>query len=151
MICVECKKTLHEDAQFCSYCGAKQSHEDVDAASTLSSMLNIGGQKISQTLSNIGDGMSSVASVICDVNGDGKVDIEDFKHFVNTSKQLADDTLNEATKLGKEVAKSETVKDAAAFAAVGAAVAIPVPLVGPLAGAAIGAGLSLYKNFVKKS
>ncbi len=170
--CVDCEKELQHEAKFCSYCGAKQQKEDItiidenksmfgsffdsakqsvdSAFDNVSSTMSVGGQAISQTASKVGGVVSSIAGEMCDVNGDGKVDIEDLKVVTDATKKFVTESFEEAAKLGKEVLKSDTVKEAAAAAAVGAVVAIPVPLVGSSVGAAVGAGLSLYKSFMKK-
>jgi hypothetical protein len=94
--------------------------------------------------------VSSTAVIFGDLNGDGKVDLEDAKIAAQWAKKAANAAGDEAIKLGKHAMQSDMVKDAAAGAAVGAVVAIPVPVIGPLAGAAIGAGLGVYKNLTKK-
>lgn len=96
------------------------------------------------------EAVTSMATHLCDLNGDGKVDQEDAKIAAEWAKKTANAAGNEAIKLGKHAIESDMVKDAAAGAAVGAVVAIPVPVIGPFAGAAIGAGLGVYKNLTKK-
>lgn len=98
----------------------------------------------------VGKVASTTAVLVGDLNGDGKVDIEDAKIAMAKAKQVATVVANESAKLGKEVMQSELVKDVAPYAAVGAAIAVPVPLVGPALGAAAGAALGLYKNATKK-
>jgi len=93
---------------------------------------------------------SSAAVLVGDLNGDGKVDEADARIAAEWAKKTASAIGAEAGRLGKEAARSEMAKDAAAGAAVGAVVAIPVPVIGPLAGAAIGAGVGVYKNLTKK-
>lgn len=99
---------------------------------------------------NAGKMMATTAELVGDFNGDGKVDIEDAKIALAKAKQLASSMANESAKLGKEVMKSELVKDVAPYAAIGAAIAVPIPIIGPAIGAALGAGLGLYKNATKK-
>ena len=96
------------------------------------------------------EAVTSVATNLCDLNGDGKVDQEDAKIAAEWARKTANAAGDEALKLGKHAIESDMVKDAAAGAAVGAAVAIPVPVIGPLAGAAVGAGVGVYKNLTKK-
>lgn len=94
--------------------------------------------------------MATTAELVGDLNGDGKVDIEDAKIALAKAKQVASSVADESAKLGKEVMQSELVKDVAPYAAIGAAIAVPIPIVGPAIGAAMGAALGLYKNATKK-
>lgn len=96
------------------------------------------------------DSLSSAASLVGDLNGDGKIDEEDMRIAAEWAKQKAVALGDEASRLGKEAVRSDLAKDAASGAAIGAAVAIPVPVVGPIAGAVIGAGLGMYKNMTGK-
>ena len=109
---------------------------------------------VSKTGKNVGQAVSKAASttavLVGDLNGDGKVDIEDAKIAMANVKKVASAIVDESAKLGKEVMQSELVKDVAPYAAVGAAIAVPVPIVGPMGGAAAGAALGLYKNATKK-
>jgi hypothetical protein len=98
----------------------------------------------------IGKLAGDTATLIGDLNGDGKVDMEDAKIAMDKAKQVASVVVDESAKLGKEVMQSELVKDVAPYAAIGAAIAVPLPIVGPAIGAALGAGLGLYKNATKK-
>ena len=95
--------------------------------------------------------ITTTAELIGDLNGDGKVDIEDAKIALVKAKQVASSIVDEATILGNEVLHSDLVKDIAPYAAIGAVIAIPIPFVGSAIGAAIGAGLGLYKNATKKN
>lgn len=52
--------------------------------------------------------------------------------------------LGYAAAMGKEIARSKTLKDAVKGAGLGAVAAVPLPLVGPLAGAVVGAGAGVY-------
>lgn len=99
---------------------------------------------------NAGKMITTTAELVGDLNGDGKVDIEDAKIALAKAKQIASSAVDESTKLGKEVMQSELVKDVAPYAAIGAAIAVPIPIVGPAIGAAMGAALGLYKNATKK-
>jgi len=94
--------------------------------------------------------VTTTAELVGDLNGDGKVDIEDAKIAMAKAKQVAASVAEESGKLGKEVMQSELVKDVAPYAAIGAAIAVPVPIIGPAIGAAAGAALGLYKNATKK-
>lgn len=107
-------------------------------------------EKFMNLVGKVKETISSTANLIGDLNGDGKVDIEDAKIAAEWAKKTANAAGDEAVKLGKHAMQSDMVKDAAAGATVGAAIAVPVPVIGPLAGAAIGAGLGMYKNIIKK-
>lgn len=98
----------------------------------------------------VGKVTTTTAELVGDLNGDGKVDIEDAKIAVAKAKQATSAAADEAAKLGKVVMESELVKDVAPYAAIGAAIAVPIPIVGPALGAAAGAALGLYKNATKK-
>ena len=74
------------------------------------------------------------------------IEHENTQAALDWAKQTANTIADEATRLGKEVARSEMVKDAATGAAIGAAIVTPIPFVGPAAGAVFGAGLGIYKN-----
>src|SRR5574343_1413549 len=74
---------------------------------------------------------------------------ENTKAALEWTKSAATSAADEAVRLGKEVARSDLVKDAATGAAVGAAVAVPVPIIGPAAGAVVGAGIGVFKNLTK--
>lgn len=89
-------------------------------------------------------------ALIGDLNGDGKVDLEDFKIGAARSKEMALAAGSGAIKMGKEALHSDMAKDAGAGAVVGAAIAVPIPLIGPAFGAAIGAGVGVFKNLTKK-
>lgn len=71
------------------------------------------------------------------------------KEILVHAKSATSSILDEASKLAKDVMRSDMAKDAATGAAIGAAVAIPVPIIGPAAGAVIGAGIGVYKNLNK--
>ena len=105
------------------------------------------GKAISHNTTEI---LTTSANLVGDLNGDGKVDIEDAKIAISKAKQVASSVVDESSKLGKEVMQSELVKDVAPYAAIGAAIAVPIPIIGPAIGAAIGATLGLYKNATKK-
>ncbi len=90
---------------------------------------------------------------------------EDVQNAAKWVKSAATTTGNEAVRLAKDAAQSDTTKgvikyakdavksdmakDAAAGAAIGAVVTIPVPIIGPMIGATFGAGVGIYKNLTK--
>lgn len=128
--CSECGKNISDKASVCIGCGAPISTINLDPFSDTSPI--------------------PIFTKICDLNGDGKVDYEDFKIAAAKARNIASATADEAVKLGKEALRSDMTKDAAAGAAVGAAIAVPIPLIGPALGAAVGAGVGVFKNFTKK-
>lgn len=123
-------------------------------AASISSTVGDAGHSALEAGRNAGQAIGKVACttalLVGDLNGDGKVDIEDAKIALEKAKQVGSSVANESSKLGKEVMQSELVKDVAPYAAVGAAIAVPIPFMGPAVGAALGAGLGLYKNATKK-
>lgn len=74
------------------------------------------------------------------------VESDTAKAAIKWSKEAAATAADEAGRIGKEVARSDMVKDAATGAALGAAIAVPIPIIGPAVGAVVGAGLGMYKN-----
>lgn len=124
-------------------------------SSSVGSSINEAGHEALETAKAMGQSagemMIATAELVGDLNGDGKVDIEDAKIALAKAKQVASSVADESAKLGKEVMQSELVKDVAPYAAIGAAIAVPIPIIGPAIGAAIGAGLGLYKNATKKN
>lgn len=123
-------------------------------ASSISAAAGDAGRSAYEAGKNAGQAVGKVAAttavLVGDLNGDGKVDIEDAKIAMAKAKQVASSIADESAKLGKEVIQSDLVKDVAPYAAVGAAITVPIPLVGPAIGAAAGAALGLYKNATKK-
>lgn len=123
-------------------------------ASSISSAAGDAGRSAIEAGKNAGLSVGKVAAttavLVGDLNGDGKVDIEDAKIAMARAKQVASSIADESAKLGKEVIQSDLVKDVAPYAAVGAAITVPIPFVGPAIGAAAGAALGLYKNATKK-
>jgi hypothetical protein len=93
--------------------------------------------------------LSSAATLVGDLNGDGKVDEDDLRIASQWAKDAACSAAEEAVRLGKHALRSDMVKDAAAGAVAGAAIAAPVPFVGSVTGATVGAGLGIYKNLNK--
>lgn len=155
MFCSNCGKDLIEDSKFCAHCGTQVGatlqpiQEATDNSSKLCEASNLASQTVKKVAINANEVASVVAVQVGDLNGDGKVDMEDLKVAMGIAKGAAISATNEAVRIGKEALKSDMVKDAAAGAAVGAAVAIPVPIIGPIAGAAVGAGIGVYKNLTK--
>jgi len=158
MLCSSCGEGLLDGAKFCAHCGVQavavmqpiQEPTGKSEKSSLRAAYNSAGQAVSRTANvakNIG-GM--VATQIGDLNGDGKIDAEDFKIAAAKAKQLASAACDETVKLGKSTLQSDLVKEAAAGAAVGAVIAVPVPVIGPATGAVVGASLGAYKHFTKK-
>lgn len=158
--CSECGKEISDKAAACIGCGAPiaiavavEPSTTVSSKEKVSSLRSIPNSvwktvsSVSTAAKNLG-GM--VATQVGDLNGDGKIDAEDFKIAAAKTKQMVSVVADEAVKLGKDALQSDLVKDAAAGAAIGAVVAIPVPIIGPVAGAAVGAGMGVYKNITKK-
>ena len=150
MFCPSCGREVQEGANFCAHCGSQIGVASQAIQASLSSKpskLKSAFSRVTNTVSNMAN---TVAMEVGDLNGDGKIDAEDFKIAAAKAKEIGAATFNEATRVGKDALQSDMAKDAAAGAAVGAAVAIPIPLIGPAAGAVVGAGLGLYKNITKK-
>lgn len=97
------------------------------------------------------EAVASTAVLVGDLNGDGKVDQEDARIAAEWARKQAETISDEAARLGKEVLRSDMVKDAAAGAAVGAVATAAIPFVGPMAGAVVGAGVGVFKNLGRKS
>lgn len=95
-----------------------------------------------------GEFRSAAYLAVGDLNGDGKVDEEDWKIARAAAGRAASGVAREAGELGKAVARHEITKDAAAGAAVGALIAIPVPIIGPIGGAAAGAVVGLTRGVI---
>lgn len=158
MFCSSCGKEVQDSVNFCSHCGtqvgvaslAVQEPMASNESSKLKSAYSSVGQAISQATSTVSNIVNTVALEVGDLNGDGKIDAEDFKIAAAKAKELGAATVDEAVRIGKEALKSDMAKDAAAGAAVGAAIAVPIPIVGPATGAVVGAGLGVYKNITKK-
>lgn len=91
--CSECGKDISDKAAACVGCGAP---------------IFVDGESQSDTLS------ASTSTVIGDLNGDGKVDFEDFKIALSRSKKYASEKVNDAINFGKEKLQSAKEKDAAA-------------------------------------
>ena len=102
--------------------------------------------KLKDLAGKAGKAMTSAATMVGDLNNDGKVDEQDAKLALDWAKRTASDVGDEATDLAKAAVSSKMAKDAATGAAIGAVIAVPVPVIGPIVGAAVGAGLGVYKN-----
>lgn len=89
--CSECGKDISDKAAACVSCGAPISGDTQTDAST-----------------------ASASNVTGDLNGDGKVDFEDFKIALSRSKQYASEKVGAAVKFGKEKLQSAKEKDAVA-------------------------------------
>ena len=105
--------------------------------------------KAAEISSSVASKAGQVATVVGDLNGDGKVDREDAKIARDHAADAIAVTADEAGKLAKSIARAPLAKDIATYAVVGAAIAIPLPLVGPAIGAAVGAGLGLWRNMTR--
>lgn len=87
--CSECGKDISDKATVCIGCGAPLS--DVTDQTT-----------------------SSANSHTGDLNGDGKIDFNDFKLALSRTKKYASEKVDDAVKFGKEKLRSAKEKDAAA-------------------------------------
>lgn len=158
MFCSICGNELLDGANFCTPCDAQAGvvnqsiNESPDKHET--SFLRGAYNSVSQSVSDATTAAKNLGSMLAhqvgDLNGDGKIDAEDFKIAAARGKQLASAGIDEASKLGKSVMQSDLAKEAAAGAVVGAVIAVPVPVVGPVAGAVVGASMGAYKHFTKK-
>jgi len=90
--CSECDSNIGEIANFCCNCGASVSTSRVSPD----------------------DNQTQTSTVMGDLNGDGKVDWEDFKIAFSKSKKLAAEQINNAFKLAQDALKSAKEKDASA-------------------------------------
>ncbi len=90
--CSKCGKDIPSPAFFCSNCGAPLSISNASPDVTQT-----------QTREDIGD-----------LNGDGKIDFEDFKIALSRSKKYATDKVNEVVTLAQKKMQSAKAKDAAA-------------------------------------
>lgn len=116
-------------------------------AASISLSVGEAGKNVGEVVGNIA---TTTVELVGDLNGDGKVDVEDTKIALTKVKQVASSVVDETAILSKKVIRSDLVNDVAPFAAIGALIAVPIPLVGPAIGAAMGAALGLYKNATKK-
>ncbi|MDO9050647.1 MAG: hypothetical protein Q7U70_04060 [Methylotenera sp.] len=125
-------------------------------ASSISSAAGDAGRSAYEAGKNASQSVGRVASttalLVGDLNGDGKVDIEDAKIALAKAKQVGSSAVEGATALGKVAMESEITKEAVAGATVGAVIGGPL-IGGPVtaaAGATLGAVLGAYKGFTKK-
>jgi len=158
MFCSNCGNGLSESAKFCANCGVKagavidaeQELVEKTEISSFRSAYNSASQAVSRTASGAKNIGGMLAAQISDLNGDGKIDAEDFKIAAARAKQFSSSAIGEAGKIGKNAMQSDLVKEAAAGALVCAVIAVPVPVIGPVAGAVVGASMGAYKHFTKK-
>lgn len=125
-------------------------------ASSVSAAVAIAGKSTLEAGKNVGQVAGKVAvttaELVGDLNGDGKVDIEDANIAVAKAKEVAASVADGAVVLGKVAMQSEITKEALAGAAVGAVIGGPL-IGGPVtaaAGATLGAVLGAHKGFTKK-
>lgn len=158
MFCSTCGKELLDSSKFCAHCGSQigvvplMVQESIPSDETLKnkSVYSSVGDALNRATNAVSSVANTVALGVGDLNGDGKIDAEDFKIAAAKAKEIGNAAMNESVKLGKEVMQSDLVKDVTPYAAIGAAVAVPIPFVGPVIGAAAGAVLGLLKNVTKK-
>lgn len=153
MYCSNCGKEIIGGAKFCADCGI-QVGAVIQAASEakpsfLKSTFDSAGQSVKDAAASAKNIGGLVANQIGDLNGDGKIDAEDFKIAVGRAKQIASAVGDETAKLGKNALQSDLVKEAAAGALVGGVVASVVPVLGTATGAAVGAAIGAYKHITK--
>ena len=104
--------------------------------------------KLSQNVASIA---GKTATLVGDLNGDGKVDEADAKIARDRIASTLSAGADEVGELAKSVARTPLTKDVASYAAIGAAIAIPLPVVGPAIGAAVGAGLGSFRNLKRSA
>ena len=97
-----------------------------------------------------GHALGQLGVLVGDLNGDGKVDIEDAKIAAAKMRDVAGATAAELGQLGKSALQSQLVKDTAAGAVVGGVLASAIPFVGTFTGATVGAAVGAYKSIGKK-
>ena len=153
MFCSKCGNEVSEGAKFCANCGVQvgalvQATEEAKP-SYLRSAFNSASHSIKSATTSALHAGDLVAHQIGDLNGDGKIDAEDFKIAAAKGKEIAAATASEVAKLGKEALHSNLVKEAAAGALVGGVVASAVPVLGTATGAALGAAVGAYKHITK--
>lgn len=153
MNCSNCGKAINDDAKFCANCGVQvgalvQVTEEAKP-SFLQSAFNSASQSVKSAAASALHAGDLVAHQIGDLNGDGKIDGEDFKVAAAKAKEIASATVDEAASLGKRAIQSDLVKEAAAGALVGGVVASAVPVLGTATGAAVGAAIGAYRHITK--
>lgn len=153
MFCSNCGKEITDGAKFCANCGVQVGAVILTTSeakpSFLKSAFDSAGQSVKSAATSAKNIGGLVTHQIGDLNGDGKIDAEDFKIAVGRAKQIACAVGDETVKLGKSAMQSNLVKEAAAGALVGGAIASVVPVLGTATGAVVGATLAAYKNITK--
>lgn len=153
MFCSKCGNEVSEGAKFCANCGVQVSAlvqvTEETKRSFLQSAFNSVSQSVKSAATSALHAGDLVAHQIGDLNGDGKIDAEDFKIVAAKGKEIAAATASEVAKLGKEALHSDLVNEAAAGALVGGVVASVVPVLGTATGAAVGAAMGAYKHITK--
>ena len=94
MLCSSCSKELLDSANFCAYCGtqvdtsiqAAQKPTDNDAPSKIKAAYTSVEQAAKKASTVVAGVANTVAIEIGDLNGDGKIDAEDFKIAAATPK-----------------------------------------------------------------
>ena len=107
--------------------------------------------KLSQMALKAGQAVSAAASKTADYVQTHKPTEQDMAQAKAMALKAGKSIANETMSLSKEVARSQTFKDAAKGAGVGAVVAIPIPLIGPMVGAVIGAGAGAFMGIGKQA
>jgi hypothetical protein len=86
MYCATCGKEILECAKFCAHCGIQigstpltQVTESKAETSSLRAAYNAIGNAVNRAASATGNIASAVTLQVGDLNGDGKIDAEDFK------------------------------------------------------------------------
>ena len=103
----------------------------------------------SQLGSKAGEALSSATAKASTFVQEHKPDEQQIYQAKAWVKRAAADTAVGATRMGKEVMRSDLAKDAAKGAVVGAANAVPLPIVGPAISAVVGAGIGVYANLTR--
>jgi hypothetical protein len=103
----------------------------------------------SQLGSKAGEALSSATAKASTFVQEHKPDEQQIDQAKAWVKRAATDTAVGATRMGKEVMRSDLAKDAAKGAVVGAANAVPLPIVGPAISAVVGAGIGVYANLTR--
>jgi hypothetical protein len=106
--------------------------------------------RIGAVADSAGHALGQLGVLVGDLNGDGKVDIEDAKIAAAKMRDVTGAAAAEFGQLGKSALQSQPVKDAAAGAVVGGVLASAIPFVGTLTGATVGTALGAYKSIGKK-
>lgn len=107
-------------------------------------------EAISVAADSAGTVLGTLGVLVGDLNGDGKVDIDDAKIAAAKVRDVAGAAAEELGKLSKSALQSKLVQDTAAGAVVGGVLASGVPFVGTVTGATVGAALGAYKSIGSK-